>query len=45
MHGGGSADGAKLFVRLFSGMEKSVDIARRLAGIEEELKDPVKKKK
>jgi 4-hydroxybutyryl-CoA dehydratase/vinylacetyl-CoA-Delta-isomerase len=44
MHGGGSADGAKLFVRLFSGMEKSVDIARRLAGIEEELKDPVKKK-
>jgi len=45
MHGGGSPDGAKLFIRLFSGMEKSVDIARRLAGIEEELKDPVKKKK
>lgn len=44
MHGGGSPDGAKLFVRLFSGMENSVSIAKRLAGIEEDLQDPVKKK-
>lgn len=43
MHGGGSPDGAKLFVRLFAGMEKSVEVARRLAGIEEELSDPKKK--
>jgi len=44
MHGGGSPDGAKLFVRLFSRMEDSVNVAKRLAGIEENLTDPVKKK-
>jgi len=44
MHGGGSPDGAKLFVRLFSRMEDSVNVAKRLAGIEEDLTDPVKKK-
>ncbi len=44
MHGGGSADGAKMFVRLFSGMENSVKVAKRLAGIEEELPEPAKKK-
>jgi 4-hydroxybutyryl-CoA dehydratase / vinylacetyl-CoA-Delta-isomerase len=44
MHGGGSPDGAKLFVRLFANMEKSVDVAKRLSGIKEDLKDPKKKK-
>jgi 4-hydroxybutyryl-CoA dehydratase/vinylacetyl-CoA-Delta-isomerase len=44
MHGGGSADGAKLFVRLFSGMENSVQVAKRLANIEEDLPEPGKKK-
>ncbi len=45
MHGGGSPDGAKLFVRIFGGLEKSVDVAKRLAGIEEDLPEPGKKKK
>lgn len=44
MHGGGSPDGAKMFVRLSGEMEKSAEIARRLAGITEELKDPTPKK-
>ncbi|MBD3382531.1 MAG: 4-hydroxyphenylacetate 3-hydroxylase, partial [candidate division Zixibacteria bacterium] len=44
MHGGGSADGAKLFVRMFGGMEKAVEVAKRLAGIEEDMPEPQKKK-
>ncbi len=44
MHGGGSPDGAKMFIRLSSEMEKSVAVAKRLAGIEEDLKDPSAKK-
>jgi 4-hydroxybutyryl-CoA dehydratase/vinylacetyl-CoA-Delta-isomerase len=43
MHGGGSADGAKRFVRMFYDTEKSVEIVRRLANIEEDLPDPGKK--
>jgi len=44
MHGGGSPDGAKLFIRALGELEKKVDIAKRLAGINEDLKDPEKKK-
>jgi 4-hydroxybutyryl-CoA dehydratase / vinylacetyl-CoA-Delta-isomerase len=44
MHGGGSPDGAKMFIRLSSELETSVEIAKRLAGIKEDLKDPAPKK-
>ncbi len=40
MHGGGSPDGAKLVIRSAANLEKKVEIARRLAGIKEELPDP-----
>lgn len=43
MHGGGSPDGAKLFIRAMADLEGKVEVARRLAGISEELKDPEKK--
>ena len=45
MHGGGSPDGAKLFVRATGDTEKKVEMARKLAGITEEIPEPVKKKK
>jgi 4-hydroxybutyryl-CoA dehydratase/vinylacetyl-CoA-Delta-isomerase len=44
MHGGGSPDGAKLVIRATSGLEKKVEIARRLAGVTEEIPDSAKKK-
>ncbi len=37
MHGGGSPEGAKLIIRLNAGLEKSIEHARRLAGIKEPL--------
>ena len=40
MHGGGSPDGAKLVIRGASKLEEKVEIARRLADIEEELPEP-----
>ena len=40
MHGGGSPDGAKLIIRSFEDLEEKIEIARKLAGIEEEIKDP-----
>lgn len=43
MHGGGSPDGAKLVIRAAGDLEKKVEIARRLAGIKEELPDPARK--
>lgn len=43
MHGGGSPDGAKLFIRAMGDLEGKVEVARRLAGIKEEVKDPEKK--
>ncbi len=43
MHGGGSPDGAKLVINAMGQLEKKVEMARRLAGIEEELPDPGKK--
>ena len=43
MHGGGSPDGAKLVIRGMANLEEKVEAARRLARIEEEIKDPPKK--
>jgi len=45
MHGGGSPDGAKLVIRAVGDLEKKVEIARKLAGITEEMPDPAAKKK
>jgi 4-hydroxybutyryl-CoA dehydratase/vinylacetyl-CoA-Delta-isomerase len=42
MHGGGSPDGARLVVRSLLPMEKYAQMARKLAGIEEEIPDPGK---
>ncbi len=44
MHGGGSPDGAKLFIKAYDSLEKKVEIARRLAGIKEDIPDPRKKR-
>ena len=44
MHGGGSPDGAKLVIRATAKLEEKVEIARRLAGITEEIPEPVVKK-
>ena len=43
MHGGGSPDGAKLVINAVGGLEEKVEIARRLAGIVEEIPEPGKK--
>ena len=42
MHGGGSPDGAKLFIKAYDNLEKKVEIARNLAGIDEEIPEPGK---
>ena len=42
MHGGGSPDGARLVVRSLSPMEKYAEMARKLAGITEEITEPAK---
>jgi len=42
MHGGGSPDGARLVVRSLTPMEKYAELARKLAGIAEEIPDPGK---
>jgi 4-hydroxybutyryl-CoA dehydratase/vinylacetyl-CoA-Delta-isomerase len=42
MHGGGSPDGARLVVRSLSPMEKYAEMARKLAGISEEIPEPAK---
>ena len=44
MHGGGSPDGAKLIIRANADLEKKVQMAKRLAGIEEDIPEPEKKK-
>ncbi len=44
MHGGGSPDGAKLVIRLHAKLEDKAELARKLAGIEEEMPEPEKKK-
>ncbi len=45
LHGGGSPDGAKLVINAAAKLEDKVEIARRLAGITEEVPDPAPKKK
>jgi 4-hydroxybutyryl-CoA dehydratase/vinylacetyl-CoA-Delta-isomerase len=45
MHGGGSPDGAKLFIRGLSGLEGHMDLAKALAGVEREVPPPPKKKR
>ena len=40
MHGGGSPDGAKLVIRSVAKIDEKVEIARRLAGINEEIPEP-----
>jgi 4-hydroxybutyryl-CoA dehydratase/vinylacetyl-CoA-Delta-isomerase len=42
MHGGGSPDGARLVVRSLTPMEKYAEMARKLAGITEEIPEPAK---
>ena len=44
MHGGGSPDGAKLVINATGKLEEKVEIARRLAGITEDIPEPGKKK-
>ena len=44
MHGGGSPDGAKLLIRANANLEEKVQIAKRLAGIKEDIPEPEKKK-
>jgi len=45
MHGGGSPDGAKLVIRANANLEEKVKLAKRLAGITDDIPEPVKKKK
>ncbi|MGA2400295.1 MAG: 4-hydroxyphenylacetate 3-hydroxylase N-terminal domain-containing protein [Syntrophobacteraceae bacterium] len=45
MHGGGSPDGAKLVVRALTPVDRFADYARKIAGIEEQIPEPEKKKK
>lgn len=45
MHGGGSPDGAKLVVRAFTPVDQFAEYARKIAGIEEQIPEPEKKKK
>jgi len=44
MHGGGSPDGARLVVRSLTQIDKFAEIARSLAGIQEAIPEPEKKK-
>ncbi len=44
MHGGGSPDGAKMVIRASAKLNEKVEIARRLAGISEEIPEPEGKK-
>ena len=44
MHGGGSPDGAKLVIRANAKLDDKAELARKLAGIEEEIPEPEKKK-
>ena len=37
MHGGGSPDGAKLVIRSVANLEEKVEIAKKLAGVTEDI--------
>jgi 4-hydroxybutyryl-CoA dehydratase/vinylacetyl-CoA-Delta-isomerase len=45
MHGGGSPDGAKLVVRALTPVNQFAELARTIAGIQEDVPEPEKKKK
>ena len=44
MHGGGSPEGAKLMIRMNAGLDQSIEYARRLADISEDIPEPAAKK-
>lgn len=44
MHGGGSPEAAKVLIRASAGLERSVALAKRLAGVEEDIPEPERKK-
>ncbi|UCD17674.1 MAG: 4-hydroxyphenylacetate 3-hydroxylase [Candidatus Zixiibacteriota bacterium] len=44
MHGGGSPDGARLVINALGKLEDKVEMARKLAGIREDIPEPEKKK-
>lgn len=44
MHGGGSPEAAKLVLRVNAGLERSVALAARLAGVEEDIPEPARQK-
>jgi len=44
MHGGGSPDGARLVIKANTKWEEKVELAKKLAGIEEDIPEPEKKK-
>ncbi|MBW2142170.1 MAG: 4-hydroxyphenylacetate 3-hydroxylase [Deltaproteobacteria bacterium] len=44
MHGGGSPDGARMVVFNLSPLERYAGMARKLAGVEEDLEEPARKK-
>lgn len=44
MHGGGSPDGARMVVSAFTPLEKYAGFAKMLAGVDEDLEEPGKKK-
>ena len=45
MHGGGSPDGAKMVVKAFTPFEEYAEMAKKVAGITEDIPDPVVVKK
>lgn len=45
MHGGGSPDGAKLVIKAMENLEEKVEIAKKLAGITEDIPEPDSQKK
>ncbi len=44
MHGGGSADGAKMIINATSDMQALIDLARRIGDIDEDIPAPQKKR-
>jgi 4-hydroxybutyryl-CoA dehydratase/vinylacetyl-CoA-Delta-isomerase len=44
MHGGGSPDGAKLFIKSFSDLKGHIEMAKTLAGVSVDVDPPPKKK-
>jgi 4-hydroxybutyryl-CoA dehydratase/vinylacetyl-CoA-Delta-isomerase len=45
MHGGGSPDGAKMVVKASTPFEEYAEMAKKVAGITEDIPDPVVVKK